>query len=56
MNLLPDAFPPLEGRSLGSIKHKEREKGQCEHPGETEEKCSKPWFSPWEGEFAHPVA
>ena len=44
MDFLPDTLPSLEGRPFGSIKHKEREKGQCEHPGETEEKRSKLWI------------
>ena len=44
MNVLPNVFPSLEGRSLRSIKQKEREKGQCEHLGETEEKRSKLWI------------
>lgn len=33
MYVLPDAFPSFEGRSLRSIKHKERKKGQREHAG-----------------------
>jgi hypothetical protein len=44
MDVLPDAFPSLEGRSLRSIEHKEREEGQREHPGETEEKCAELWI------------
>jgi len=44
MDVLPDAFPSLEGRSLGSIKHKERKKGQREHTGETKEKCAELWI------------
>ena len=41
MDVLPYAFPSLESRSLRSIKHEERKKGQREHAGETEEKCTK---------------
>ena len=44
MKVLPNTSPTLEGRSLRSIKQNEREKGQCEHPGETEEKRSKLWI------------
>lgn len=55
MGVLPDAFPSRKGRPM-TIKHKERKKGQCEQPGETEEKRAKSGFLPWEGELAHPIA
>jgi len=44
MDVLSNAFPSLEGSSLGSIKHKERKKGQREHAGETKEKCAELWI------------
>jgi hypothetical protein len=44
MDVLPDALPSLEVRSLRPIKDKERKKGQREHPGETEEKRAELWI------------
>ena len=41
MCVLPDAFPSFESRSLRSVKHEERKKGQREHAGETEEQRTK---------------
>jgi len=43
MDVLSDAFPSLEVRPLGAIKHEERKKGQREHSGETEEKRAELW-------------
>ena len=38
MDVLCDALPSLEVRSIRSIKYEEREQGQREHAGETKEK------------------
>jgi len=44
MDVLADAFPSLEIRSLRSIKNKQWKKGQREHPGESEEKRAELWI------------
>jgi hypothetical protein len=44
MDVFHDALPSLEVRSLRSVEHKERKKGQREQPGESKEKRAELWI------------